>query len=103
MSIFSVGAPPKLDCCDRQVILDYFHNAWQLEEILLKTLIEDETFYTNPDPLRNFLIFYLGHSAVFYINKLICVGLLQYFGQFFQRRYKPYRAIALANIYLIGC
>ena len=76
MSIFSVGAPPKLDCCDRQVILDYFHNAWQLEEILLKTLIEDETFYTNPDPLRNFLIFYLGHSAVFYINKLICVGLL---------------------------
>ena len=76
MSIFSVGAPPKLDRCDRQVILDYFHNAWQLEEILMKTLIEDATFYTNPDPLRNFLIFYLGHSAVFYINKLISVGLL---------------------------
>ena len=76
MSIFLVGAPPKLDRCDRQVILDYFHNAWQLEEILMKTLIEDATFYTNPDPLRNFLIFYLGHSAVFYINKLISVGLL---------------------------
>ncbi len=76
MSIFSVGAPPKLDCCDRQVILDYFHNAWQLEEVLMKTLIEDKTFYTNPDPLRNFLIFYLGHCAVFYINKLISVGLL---------------------------
>ncbi|NJL89765.1 MAG: 5-histidylcysteine sulfoxide synthase [Coleofasciculaceae cyanobacterium SM2_1_6] len=57
-------------------MLDYFHNAWQLEETLMKTLIENETFYTNPDPLRNFLIFYLGHSAVFYINKLISVGLL---------------------------
>lgn len=76
MSIFSVGEPPKLDRCDRQVILDYFHNAWQLEDILMKTLIENETFYTNPDPLRNFLIFYLGHSAVFYINKLIHVRLL---------------------------
>ncbi|QKQ76428.1 5-histidylcysteine sulfoxide synthase [Nostoc sp. TCL240-02] len=69
--------PPKLDSCDRQVILDYFENAWQLEDMLMKTLIEEDTFYLNPDPLRNPLIFYLGHSAVFYINKLISVGLLE--------------------------
>lgn len=69
--------PPKLESCDRQGILDYFHHAWQLEDTLMKSLIGDDTFYLNPDPLRNRLIFYLGHSAVFYINKLIQVGLLQ--------------------------
>jgi 5-histidylcysteine sulfoxide synthase len=68
--------PPQLDCGDRQEILNYFENAWQLEDSLLKSLIGDDTFYLNPDPLRNRLIFYLGHSAVFYINKLIQVQLL---------------------------
>lgn len=43
----------------------------------MKSLVEEETFYLNPDSLRNKLIFYLGHSAVFYINKLIQVGLLE--------------------------
>ncbi|MEQ9483646.1 MAG: hypothetical protein RIG27_15370 [Coleofasciculus sp. F4-SAH-05] len=42
----------------------------------MKSLIGDETFYVNPDALRNPLIFYLGHSPVFYINKLVRVGLL---------------------------
>ncbi len=69
--------PPKLESCDRQGILDYFENAWQLEDTLMKSLVGDDTFDLNPDPLRNRLIFYLGHSAVFYINKLIQVGLLQ--------------------------
>ncbi|GET37130.1 5-histidylcysteine sulfoxide synthase [Microseira wollei] len=69
--------PPQLDNCDRQTILDYFEDAWQLEDSLMKTLVGEDTFYLNPDPLRNPLIFYLGHSAVFYINKLIRVGLLE--------------------------
>jgi 5-histidylcysteine sulfoxide synthase len=69
--------PPKLDSCNSQVLFNYFENAWQLEDMLLKSLVGEETFYLNPDPLRNYLIFYLGHSAVFYINKLISVGLLE--------------------------
>lgn len=69
--------PPKLDDCDRQVIMDYFENAWQLEDVLMNSLVGEETFSLNPDPLRNPLIFYLGHSAVFYINKLIRVELLE--------------------------
>ncbi|NET76600.1 MULTISPECIES: 5-histidylcysteine sulfoxide synthase [Okeania] len=74
--------PPKLDNSNtnnklRQDILDYFNNAWQLEDILMNSLVGEETFYSNPDPLRNPLIFYLGHSAVFYINKLIRVELLE--------------------------
>jgi 5-histidylcysteine sulfoxide synthase len=68
--------PLKLNKCDRQSILHYFENAWQLEDTLMKSVVGDDTFYLNPDPLRNRLIFYLGHSAVFYINKLIQVGLL---------------------------
>jgi 5-histidylcysteine sulfoxide synthase len=68
---------PRLDDCSPQSLLNYFDNSWELEETLMKTLVGEETFYLNPDPLRNRLIFYLGHSAVFYINKLIRVGLIE--------------------------
>jgi 5-histidylcysteine sulfoxide synthase len=68
---------PRLDCCSSQILLNYFNNSWELEETLMKSLVGEETFYLNPDPLRNRLIFYLGHSAVFYINKLISVGLIE--------------------------
>lgn len=67
---------PNLYHCDRQQILGYFQRTWKIEDCLMKSIIDPNTFYTNPDPLRNLLIFYLGHSAVFYINKLIRVGLI---------------------------
>ncbi len=69
---------PKLDNCSSTTLLNYFENSWELEETLMKSLVTDETFYLNPDPLRNKLIFYLGHSAVFYINKLLQVGLIKH-------------------------
>ncbi|QSV66267.1 MAG: 5-histidylcysteine sulfoxide synthase [Aphanizomenon flos-aquae DEX188] len=68
---------PHLDNCSSTTLLKYFENSWELEETLMKSLVEEGTFYLNPDSLRNKLIFYLGHSAVFYINKLIQVGLLE--------------------------
>jgi 5-histidylcysteine sulfoxide synthase len=68
--------PLHLDTCSREAILSYFQNSWELENTLMETILEAETFYVNPDPLRNPLIFYLGHSAVFYINKLRQVDLL---------------------------
>ncbi|NEP57633.1 MAG: 5-histidylcysteine sulfoxide synthase [Symploca sp. SIO2G7] len=77
MNLLQSIQPPRLDKCDRQTLFDYFENSWELEEILMKSLVGEETFYINPDSLRNCLIFYLGHSAVFYINKLISVGLLE--------------------------
>jgi 5-histidylcysteine sulfoxide synthase len=70
--------PPNLNDCDRQAIVEYFTEAWLLEDSVMKSLVGDETFYLNPDPLRNPLIFYLGHSANFYINKLLRVGLLKH-------------------------
>ncbi|MEA5551740.1 5-histidylcysteine sulfoxide synthase [Anabaena cylindrica UHCC 0172] len=68
---------PRLDHCSQQTLLTYFEDSWEIEEKLLQSLVDPQTFYLNPDPLRNCLIFYLGHSAVFYINKLIQVGLIE--------------------------
>lgn len=61
----------------RSTILDYFNNTWDLDDCLMLTIVGQDSFYRNPDPLRNCLIFYLGHTAVFYINKLIQVGLIE--------------------------
>ncbi len=77
MDAIRTTPPPRLDCCNRESLRKYWDNSWQLEEILLKTIVREETFYSKPDLLRNPLIFYLGHSAVFYINKLIRVGLVE--------------------------
>ena len=69
---------PKLNDCSSTNLLNYFENSWEMEETLMKSVIKEETFYLNPDPLRNKIIFYLGHSAVFYINKLMQVGLIKH-------------------------
>jgi 5-histidylcysteine sulfoxide synthase len=96
--------PPNLHRCDRLEILAYFQGAWQIEDSLMKSLINPETFYTNPDPLRNLLIFYLGHSAVFYINKLIRVGLLNQrlnsrFESLFEIGVDPEKSDEIASIF----
>ena len=54
----------------RQQILDYFHKTFDLDEQLYDHLIRDEAFYLRAEPLRHPLIFYFGHTATFYINKL---------------------------------
>ncbi|MBT8043169.1 MAG: 5-histidylcysteine sulfoxide synthase, partial [Pontiella sp.] len=40
-------------------------------ENLFDTLVSDEVFYMRPQPLRHPLIFYFGHTAVFFVNKLV--------------------------------
>lgn len=67
---------PRLDTCDRATLMAYFENAWQLEDLLMKSLASDASYYSRPDPLRNPLIFYLGHTAAFFVNKLILVRLV---------------------------
>jgi 5-histidylcysteine sulfoxide synthase/putative 4-mercaptohistidine N1-methyltranferase len=54
----------------REEIRNYFHQTYTLDEKLYDTLAGDPAFYLRPEPLRHPLIFYLGHTAVFYINKL---------------------------------
>jgi len=69
--------PPKIDNLKREDLKQYFEDAWTLYEMLFSSLKADETFYLNPDPLRNPLIFYLGHTAALYINKLKLAGVLE--------------------------
>jgi len=55
----------------RQEILDYFHATFDIDEKLYESLKFDETYYLRADRLRHPLIFYFGHTATFYVNKLI--------------------------------
>lgn len=55
----------------REEIRQYFHATYSLDEQLYENLAEERAFYLRPEPLRHPLIFYLGHTAAFYINKLI--------------------------------
>jgi 5-histidylcysteine sulfoxide synthase/putative 4-mercaptohistidine N1-methyltranferase len=54
----------------RQEILQYFQKTWAIDELLYTQLKSDEVFYHRGDPLRHVLLFYFGHTAVFFINKL---------------------------------
>lgn len=54
----------------RQEILDYFHHSFTLYESLFDCLSSDEAYYRRANPLRHPLIFYYGHTSVFFINKL---------------------------------
>jgi len=54
----------------RAEIRDYFHATYDIDEKLYETLRYDDTFYLRADRLRHPLIFYFGHTATFFINKL---------------------------------
>lgn len=62
----------------RAEIRQYFHDTFDIDEALLEVLLYDETFYRRADPLRHPLIFYFGHTAVFYINKLLIAKLIDH-------------------------
>lgn len=62
----------------RAEIRRYFHATYDIDEALLEVLKYDSTFYLRADPLRHPLIFYFGHTAVFYINKLILAQLIDH-------------------------
>lgn len=55
----------------RQAIRDYFHQTFDAYERLFEPLRGQEAFVRRADPLRHPLIFYYGHTAVFFINKLV--------------------------------
>jgi len=54
----------------REEIRRYFHQTFSLYERLFDCLASDDAYYTKATPLRHPLIFYYGHTAVFFINKL---------------------------------
>jgi len=60
----------------RREILDYFHKTFDLEEQLFEVFADQTAMFRKADPLRHPLIFYYGHTATFYINKLIISKIL---------------------------
>ena len=60
----------------RREILDYFHKTFDLDEQLFEAFADQSAMYRKADPLRHPLIFYYGHTATFYINKLIVSKIL---------------------------
>ena len=60
----------------KRQIRQYFHSTWEIDEQLYTAISKEETFYQRADPLRHPIIFYIGHTAVFYINKLILAKII---------------------------
>jgi 5-histidylcysteine sulfoxide synthase/putative 4-mercaptohistidine N1-methyltranferase len=60
----------------RQEILDYFFCTFDRYELLFETLAGEQAYFIKPISLRHPLIFYLGHTATFFINKLVLAGLV---------------------------
>ncbi|KLV03615.1 SAM-dependent methyltransferase [Photobacterium aquae] len=54
----------------RQELKNAFNHTWQLYESLFSLINNESGYYLKAEPLRHPLIFYFGHTATFYINKL---------------------------------
>ena len=67
------GKHPELK---RAELADYFVQVFDRYTRLFDTLNCDEAFYQKPITLRHPLIFYFGHTATFFANKLVLAKLL---------------------------
>lgn len=54
----------------RQELKTAFNETWALYESLFSLINNHSAYFKKAEPLRHPLIFYYGHTAVFYINKL---------------------------------
>lgn len=61
----------------RAEIKAYFNATSDRYESLFEVLANDKAYYQRAIPLRHPLIFYYGHTATFFINKLILSGLVK--------------------------
>lgn len=67
-----------LSTSSKKMLKDYFDNTWTLTEVLLGCLQGEEAFKVAPyHNLRHPMIFYYGHPAALYVNKLRVAGLLK--------------------------
>ena len=66
----------------REEIRRYFHATYDAYNTLFEALVDHEAYYRRADPLRHPLIFYFGHTATFFVNKLVL-------GKFLQQRINP--------------
>jgi 5-histidylcysteine sulfoxide synthase len=55
----------------REEIREYFHKTYDMYEDLFTTFVDDSVFYEQPEATRHPMIFYFGHTATFFVNKLM--------------------------------
>lgn len=60
----------------RQQLHDYFVTTFDRYESLFETLRGNEAYYEKSIPLRHPLIFYYGHTATFFVNKLLLAHMI---------------------------
>lgn len=60
----------------RAEIKRYFNQTYEAYEALFETLNGEQAYYERPCSLRHPLIFYFGHTATFFTNKLVLAKLL---------------------------
>ena len=60
----------------RQELKAYFNQTFSLYESLFRLISDDQAFYARAEPLRHPLVFYFGHTATFFINKLLLAKLI---------------------------
>jgi len=73
--------PVRLDGTDPQQTRDAVRNnflcAYSLFESLFELLSDDTVFYRRSEPTRHPMIFYFGHTASFFINKLVLAKVIE--------------------------
>lgn len=68
------------DDCERKrdEIRSYFHKTCDLYELGFQALKDDSVFFLKSEPTRHPMIFYFGHTATFYVNKLVTAGIIDH-------------------------
>ena len=61
----------------REEIKKQFLQTYELDEKLFDLLKDKESLYQQPNRLRHPLIFYFGHTATFFINKLALANIIK--------------------------
>ena len=61
----------------REEIKKQFIQTYELDEKLFDLLDEKDFIYEQPNTLRHPLIFYFGHTATFFINKLLIANIIK--------------------------
>ncbi len=61
----------------RRELLAYFCQTFDLYDSLFDCLADERAWFDKAIPLRHPLIFYYGHTAAFFINKLLAARLIE--------------------------
>ncbi|WP_115702431.1 5-histidylcysteine sulfoxide synthase [Legionella sainthelensi] len=76
----------------REELKEYFQKTFDIYENLFACIAHEDAYYLRAEPLRHPLIFYYGHTATFFINKLI---LGQYIDKRINERFESMFAVGV--------